>query len=201
MKLNLYKFEAKLYELLGVRLFRVLVFKLEKLIHIKDKGRNINYHLSNYDSNSLNTFIKYLFYNGSIHARNILFFLIYILFHLIFNWQFYWFDTILLFLAVKDIYCVMLQRYNYIRIHERKIRLNTKREAKLYRKASEAQSSFASNYDRRFINVDLQIIQGIKAKIANGENIVISETEQQTLQRIADALNNPKPSKPKEDTE
>ena len=149
----------------------------------------------------MDAFVKYLFYNGTIHARNILFFLIYILIHLVFKWQYYWFDIIFLLLALKDIYCVMLQRYNYIRIHERKTKLKAKRKAKLLRKRSEAQSSFASNYDRRFINADLQIIQGIKAKIANGENIVISETEQQTLQRIADALNSTKSSKPKEDSE
>ena len=117
---------------------------------------------------------------------------------MVFKWNFYWFDTIFLFLTVKDIYCVMLQRYNYIRIHERKIRLDAKRKTQLHQKASVVQSSFASNYDRRFINVDLHIIQEIKNKIANGENVVISDTEQQTLQRIADALSNIESSKHKE---
>ena len=39
------KIEKKIYELLGIKVFRKLVFMLEKFLHIKDKKKNINYHL------------------------------------------------------------------------------------------------------------------------------------------------------------
>ena len=41
------KFEVKIYELLGIKLFKKAVFKLEKIIHRKDGKKNINYHIKN----------------------------------------------------------------------------------------------------------------------------------------------------------
>lgn len=49
--------EEKIYELLGIKLFKKAVFKLEKIIHRKDKGKNINYHIKKADSvESVNSF-------------------------------------------------------------------------------------------------------------------------------------------------
>lgn len=39
------KIEIKVYELLGVKLFRKAAFRLEKIVHRKDKGKNTNYHI------------------------------------------------------------------------------------------------------------------------------------------------------------
>lgn len=39
------KIEKRVYELLGVNLFRKAAFKLEKIVHRKDKGKNTNYHI------------------------------------------------------------------------------------------------------------------------------------------------------------
>ena len=182
------KIEKKLYEILGVRFFRVLVFKLEKAIHHRDKRKNTNYHIANYEPSSLDAFIKYLFYNGAIHARNILYFAIYVLFRLIWGQELDWFDVIMFVFAVKDIYCVMLQRYNYIRINERKKRLEEKRKSRLQKKFDRLQNPFCDQYDTNFAVEDLEVIRAMKQKIAKGGSIVISDREQKTLQRIVDAL-------------
>ena len=58
--------EMHIYEKLGVKKFRNMAFKLEELIHFKDKGKNKNYHGITEDH------FKYLYYNGFIHARNVL---------------------------------------------------------------------------------------------------------------------------------
>ena len=189
MKFDLHKIEKKTYEILGVRLFRILVFKLEKAIHHRDKGKNVNYHISNYEPGSLDAFIKYLFYNGAIHVRNILYFAIYVLIRLIWGHGLRWFDVILFILAVKDLYCVMLQRYNYIRINERKKRLEEKRKIRLQKKIEYAQSSFATHYDASFAAEDLEVIRSMKQRIAKGGTIIISDKEQKTLQRVWGALN------------
>ena len=39
------KIETKVYELFEVKLFKKATFKLEEIIHRKDKGKNINYHI------------------------------------------------------------------------------------------------------------------------------------------------------------
>lgn len=190
MKIDLQIIEKKTYEILGVRLFRILVFKLEKAIHHRDKGKNINYHISNYEPGSLDAFIKYLFYNGAIHVRNILYFAIYVSIRLIWGHELHWFDVVLLFLAVKDVYCVMLQRYNYIRINERRKRLEEKRKIRLQQKIDRFQNIFADHYDSNFAAEDLEIIRSMKQRIAKGGSIVISDRDQKTLQRLVNALHN-----------
>ena len=188
MNSNLQIHELKLYELLGIRLFRKMVFKLEKMIHHKDKGRNTNYHLTSFEADSLDTFIKFLFYNGAIHARNILYFVVYIFLHLLFHWHFYWFDLIFLLLAIKDVYCIMLQRYNYIRINERKKRIEQKKIVNIRINVTNSKVHFSENYDPAFLESDLAIIRNMKRRIENGDSIVISESEQETLKRITAAL-------------
>ena len=55
------KFEVKIYELLGIKLFKKAVFKLEKIIHRKDGKKNINYHIKNSnDMESVDNFKKFL---------------------------------------------------------------------------------------------------------------------------------------------
>ena len=39
------KIETKVYELFEVKLFKKATFKLEEIIHRKDKCKNINYHI------------------------------------------------------------------------------------------------------------------------------------------------------------
>jgi len=109
--------ELKIYEFLGVKQFRKLVFLLEKIIHHKDKGKNINYHVKGLTVDELENFKKYLYYNGFIHVKNSIFVSLTIIAVLLF------FDKLLLIYLIpsliKNIYCVMLQRYNYIRISQR----------------------------------------------------------------------------------
>lgn len=116
--------ELKIYKALGVKQFRNLAFKLEKLIHIKDKKKNINYHINDCkDLVSVDKFKKYLYYNGFIHVKNLVFGSVGLALMIILNASVI--PVIALnTLLLKDAYCVMLQRYNWIRItrHEEKLK-------------------------------------------------------------------------------
>lgn len=116
--------ELKIYKALGVKYFRNLAFKLEKLIHIKDKKKNINYHINDCkDLVSIDKFKKYLYYNGFIHVKNLIFGSVGLTLMIILNASVV--PVIALStLLLKDAYCVMLQRYNWIRItrHEEKLK-------------------------------------------------------------------------------
>lgn len=116
--------ELKIYNALGVKYFRNLAFKLEKLIHIKDKKKNINYHINDCkDLVSIDKFKKYLYYNGFIHVKNLIFGSVGLALMIILNASVV--PVIALStLLLKDAYCVMLQRYNWIRItrHEEKLK-------------------------------------------------------------------------------
>ena len=110
--------ELKIYKALGVKHFRNLAFKLEKLIHIKDKKKNINYHINDCkDLVSIDKFKKYLYYNGFIHVKNLIFGSVGLALMIILNASVV--PVIALStLLLKDAYCVMLQRYNCIRINQ-----------------------------------------------------------------------------------
>lgn len=123
--------EKIIYECLGIKLFRKCVFLLERFIHRKDKGRNINYHFAKNSLSDVAYFTRYLFYNGAIHVRNIGYAITYLLVRQLFSATFGFVDAVVLALSMKDIYCIMLQRYNYLRINERIAVLKEKETATL----------------------------------------------------------------------
>ena len=179
------RFELIFYEMLGVRIFRHMVFKLETLVHLKDKGRNVNYHIKNYKTSSLQEFKKFLVYNATIHIRNISIFVIYAVYHYIFKRKFHWYDVFFLLLVIKDVYCVLLQRYNFLRICENQIRIKKKREEKIEKKAILLKAAFLERYDEGFKEKDRKVINDMKNKIQKGEQIVIGEQEIETLKRLS----------------
>ena len=121
------KVETKVYELLGVKQFRKAAFKLEKIVHRKDKRKNTNYHIQKNEVDSLGEFKKYLYYNGAIHTSNLIRGIpLLVLMSLL---DFKVLSIIVLStLLLKDAYCVMLQRYNWIKLSEKEELLETKKQ-------------------------------------------------------------------------
>lgn len=176
--------ERKLYELLGVRQFRKLVFWLERQIHRKDKGKNINYHLGLLTPDALDAFTKYLFFNGTIHARNIVFALLYALLRVLLGHRMVWFDILVILLTVKDIYCLMLQRYNFLRIQEREARLEVLREKKISQRSEKIIVTGLEDYDMSKRDEDLALIHKLRNGIQSKETILLSEADIEGLKRL-----------------
>ena len=123
--------ELKVYELLGVKQFRKLVFLLEKLIHFRDKGVNQNYHISNYSLDEIKKFKKFLFYNGRIHIQNSFWIVIGIILELIFIGNNVILTSVLCEELIRNLYCIMLQRYNYIRMNDLENKIIDKKTNKI----------------------------------------------------------------------
>lgn len=123
------KIETKMYELLGIKQFRKAVFKLEKIIHRKDNGKNTNYHIQNNTISSIEEFKKYLYYNGTIHTKNLIRGIPLLALMYLFNFKILPF-TLLSAWLIKDAYCVMLQRYNWIKLSEKEALLKERQEKK-----------------------------------------------------------------------
>lgn len=124
------KVETKLYELLGIKLFRKAVFRLEKIVHRKDHGKNTNYHIQNNSINSVEEFKKYLYYNGTIHTSNLIKGIPLVVLMVLFNMNVISISLISL-LLLKDLYCVMLQRYNWIKLSEKERSIKEKQNVKI----------------------------------------------------------------------
>ncbi len=180
------KFEVKVYELLGVRFFRKLVFKLEQFIHRKDRGKNINYHLAQNSLDGISAFTKYLFYNGAIHVRNIIIIAGIILVKAALFRSFRWYDVLLLLFLLKDIYCVMLQRYNYLRLEDRKERLEERRKRIVEKRAMQVRFDEFNTED---IARAKEFVYRFQKSINDGESLIIRDEDVEIIEKLSRALN------------
>lgn len=174
--------EIKLYEILKIRFFQKMVFCLETQIHKRDGGYNQNYHFSTKENNFSEHFIQYLFYNGTIHVRNIVYLNLYFIIKLYF-FSFHWYDMFLLFLGIKDLYCVMLQRYNFLRIRNYQILCNKKREKKLQLAISNLTNN-VSSYDPIHQKQDLLLIKRLKHCYESNKYTFLDSKDLQSLKRL-----------------
>ena len=174
-------FELKLYKFLGVELFRKLVFKLEKFIHRKDGGKNINYHVEKNNVDNYKSFKKYLYYNGNIHVRNVLKEMGTLLVLLMFFNKIAM--AILLADILKNLYCVMLQRYNYIRINqyvdkkENSYRVKDEKRQEEFAKTEEYQRIDDFNLDESISRLD-----NIKLFLQGKEDVILTEKDKEILE-------------------
>lgn len=157
--------ESKIYEILGVKQFKKLTFKLEKCIHRKDKGTNKNYHLKGKDISAIENFKKYLYYNGFIHAKNSIFLITSLtIFILTVGLNYYLIPFILL--LIKDLYCVMLQRYNWIKLNEYKEKLEQREKRKIEKEAKKIIKKEIPN-DLERIDIMLEELRKLKDYLTN----------------------------------
>lgn len=150
--------EMKIYRALGVEYFRKGAFALEKLIHRRDNHKNRNYHIENVCySSSISKFVDFLFYNGNIHAGNIKKGSIVLLILIVIGIT--PFVTVPLSLwLLKDAYCIMLQRYNNLRMES----VNNKLIEREKRKIEETRETYNEEIVNSKSNKN-ELIKNLKA--------------------------------------
>lgn len=178
------RFEVFLYTMLGIRIFRKMVFLLERVIHLRDKKVNANYHVGRFTPSAVEEFKKYLFYNGSIHVRNLVYALIYGALRIIFGKESVFLDYIVILLAIKDIYCVMLQRYNFLQIKSFRISQEKKKQDHLAKQLEGLQQQFSKTYPFSCKDTDLRILYKLKEQLSAHEPVVIDDEMAATLLRL-----------------
>ena len=174
--------ESKIYEFLGVKYFKQLTFKLEKLIHRKDKGQNKNYHLMGNGIDAIENFRKYLYYNGFIHVKNSIALIIGLtVFVLTTGFNYYLIPFILL--LIKDLYCVMLQRYNWIKLNEYKEKLEQRENRKVMKEANKIKEKDFS-YNLEQINAMLDELRKLKDYLTNNGTVNIDNDGYKMLSEV-----------------
>lgn len=181
------QFEINLYEHLGVRQFQKLVFKLEKFIHFKDKQKNINYHVKSDNIDDLNSFKKFLYYNGAIHVRNAIGVTALIILQPLFFSK--WTLVYLVPSLIKNLYCVMLQRYNYLRINK----VIEGREKQIDKRVEKRKESFSEAANKQLINIKdkqtcLTQIENVKKFLQGQEDVFLDSTSIESLRLIKSFL-------------
>ena len=89
-----------------------------------------------------------------------------------------------LFLWVKDLYCVMLQRYNYLRMTKFSIRMKKRRNIRIEKKTEELLPTFKRDYDSSYVGKDLEFIKNLKWAIDNKSELVLDVEDEMTLKRL-----------------
>lgn len=169
------KIETKIYELLGIKQFRKAVFKLEKIIHRKDNGKNTNYHIQNNTISSIEEFKKYLYYNGTIHTKNLIRGIPLLALMYLFNFKILPF-TLLSAWLIKDAYCVMLQRYNWIKLSEKEKLLKERQEKKILNNYNQYSMQLLCDLkENKAINYQYDYNQNITEEVKLDNGIQVQE--------------------------
>lgn len=111
--------EIKFYEKIGVRQWKKFVLWLMALLIRNPKARKGgNYYLAGRSLKNVKSFKKMLLFNASIHiwaiSNNIRYFIEFT----IPNGSFSFSDIFVIIAFVINLYCIMLQRYNWLRINK-----------------------------------------------------------------------------------
>lgn len=130
-KLN--RIELRVYELLGIRLFRKAILLFEKIRHLRDGERNENYHPKNTSLTTIESFSGYLIYNSLFHIVSIALVIVYFAITIATQLHYLGIDILMYIVVVFDLYCLMLQRYIHLKFKLHSIKVREKRDTQLQR--------------------------------------------------------------------
>ena len=110
------EYELALYIRLGIRRFRDIIFGLERWKYRGDTLRNSNYHLQQLSYEGAKRHYMYLSYNAFVHFFSLVTAALILLLKRITGIRWGIVDGGILVVVVLNIYCIMLQRYNALRL-------------------------------------------------------------------------------------
>lgn len=128
-KLN--RIELRVYELLGIRLFRKAILLFEKIRHLRDGDRNENYHPKNTSLTTIESFSGYLVYNFLFHIVSIALVIVYFAITIAMQVHYLGIDIVMYIVVVFDLYCLILQRYIYLKFKLHSTKAREKRDTQL----------------------------------------------------------------------
>lgn len=176
--------ERKIYELLGVKSFRRLVLLFERIKHRNDRLINKNYHLSRNDINAVKRFTGYMLFNTVCHIISLIMVIFYFLFEIGFGIGFKILDWFMCILSVLNIYCIMLQRYTYIKVMPL-INAHAKKRENMIRKAMTQLSGNLMDYDKNELQNEYNLITKIHDSIEKGTVCILEEQDSMLLRSIS----------------
>lgn len=176
--------EMRVYELLGIRLFRRLVFLVERIRHCKDGGRNENYHVQDTSRTALIRFSGYLWYNAMFHVISLLLTAVYVVLSRCFSAVNLAVDMVMILVAVLNGYCLMLQRYIYLKVrgHVAKkqgmaVKARTCRVAEI---VTRLRGKAPEDVEREVV-----FLKTLRDTVAAGNDVVLTADDEQVLSAIA----------------
>ena len=173
--------EMRLYEALGIRLFRKALFLGERLRHLRDGDKNRNYHLESLSPGAAAAFEGYLLWHTLLHAFAILLLILPFCLLRCINPGLFWPDLILLLLLIVNLYCIMLQRYTYIRLKQ----VCERQKALMEKRAICAARKISAVHEELLCPEDLDYAAQLLSEIHKGGVIFVDAGRKESLLRLA----------------
>ena len=178
------RMRKKLYESLGIKVFRNLILKFEHIKHRKDGLKNINYHLKENSIASLQSFKGYLLYNAVWHIGSLAFVAVYFATTWIMGVRYIFLDVLMYILTIINLYCIMLQRYIFIKIQTyvgKRINIMKKQAAE----KMEFLTRTIADRDYHELYEEFSLIKKIQECVQNGTDCFVGESDVPVLCSIA----------------
>ena len=152
------EYELAFYRRLGIRKFRDLTFRLERWKHRKDALRNSNYHLQQLSYRGAQRHYMYLSYNALIHLMGLVMAIMLILLRRAAGYRWTLADLGLSAAVLTNIYCIMLQRYNALRIRKYRYTLCKRIKKREEKNAVSLRKKLAEEAEEAVIRRDVEWI-------------------------------------------
>ena len=176
--------EIRLYRLLGIRWFQKACFLLERIKHRKDGGTHSNYHIRQYSEKGIDRHRAYLYFNGLIHLVAILSLILCGIILLTFDDRPGVWKILIVVYIILNLYCIMLQRYNTLRIRGFRLRERERRERQIRRNAEKLRSVPEPEELREVSRQDLIWLQHMRQAIEQERDLVIAGEDAGRLRRL-----------------
>lgn len=175
--------EIKIYRLLGVDFFRKVILWFEKTKNRKKNRKNENYHPSAMDVISLEKHNGFLLYNAFSHSVSMFFVIIYCILALAFRLHNLIIDVIMVVISLLNIYCIILQRTNYLKIREYSCRYYNRLFKKLACFDNEIMRQIYTNEPSLLLS-DYKVICKLKEAFDGKKDCYIGNSDIDNLKRI-----------------
>lgn len=177
-------FELKFYRAIGIRLFRDGAFALERWVHRKDGGKNRNYHVRDWTYYGIREHYSFLSFNATIHIAAIALLSLLILGGCAiggFPAAWYVVNHILILL---NVYCILLQRYNALRLRRIHIRLEESYRSRIELQASRLLERIPEGYEERWMVHDSDWLGALREHIRRKQDFLICRDGAAILTRL-----------------
>ena len=177
--------ELKFYRYIGVTVFKKFVLWLDYLSYAKYGRMKNNYHIR--CSDSVGRFKWYLLYNSFIHSVSLGLIVLYFVVTRYSGYIFLVLDILMGFTTVLNLYCIFLQRYNYIRVdyYEKQC---VKRKS-WHNKYDVSTKTVMENFEKQeLLDVDL-LLQQIRYCLKSDKSLLLNNKNIPTLDCLSEILN------------
>ena len=177
------KLELQIYHLLGVDQFCKAILWFEKIKHYRDNKKNENYHLSNFDVLALEQYNGFLLYNAFLHVVGLFLAVVYIVLSIAIEFRNEVLDLTMIALTLLNIYCIILQRANYLKLKE--LRYNYyKRFLKRTDLCKEETLQKIYALEPQNLQADYEMLYRIRKAFEGQSDCVLTSDDIESLERI-----------------